>query len=109
MLPGVRPAQRHRRFEEPEIDGAEGTIAKDDTKKAEVTNTRKTGDLTITKTVESVFAADKEKTFEFTITLDPAIEATFDTVDGEGTEGTITFDEKGVATVTLKAFQFQKT
>ena len=88
-------------FEEPEIEGAEGTIVKDDTKKADITNTRKTGDLTITKTVESEFAADKEKSFEFTITLDPAIEDSFDTVDGEGAEGSITFNSKGVATVNL--------
>ena len=60
---------------------------------AEFTNTRKTGDLTVSKSVVSSTAADKTKDFTFTITLDDT------TISG--TYGDMTFAD-GVATFTLK-------
>ena len=60
---------------------------------AEFINTRKTGDLTVTKSVVSSTAADKTKDFSFTVTLNDT------TISG--TYGGMTFTD-GVATFTLK-------
>ena len=77
------------------------------------TNTRVTGDLTVSKTVVSAVESDLEGEFTFTLTLDPAsankISKTYDTKlttkDDDGTEtsenGSITF-ANGVAIFTLK-------
>ena len=72
--------------------GQTGTIPKDDTADAAVENTRKLGDLEVTKTVVSSTAADKTKEFSFRVTLsDTAV---------SGTYGDMTFTD-GVAEFTL--------
>ena len=72
--------------------GDEGTISTTESK-AEFTNTRETGELKVTKTVVSSTAGDKEKEFNFTVTLsDTTIEGMFGGVEFQG----------GVATFTLK-------
>ena len=77
---------------EVEYDGDEGAITTEGAE-ATVTNTRETGDLTVTKEVESDLAADADKTFTITVTLsDTSI---------SGTYGDMTFED-GVATVELK-------
>ena len=53
-----------------EKTGDTGTISKDEAAKAEFTNTRETGDLTVTKTVKSIIEEDKQVEFNFTVTLD---------------------------------------
>ena len=50
-------------------EGATGTIAKDETKSAVFTNTRKTGDLEISKTVVSPVPAEKTAEYTFNVTL----------------------------------------
>ena len=76
-----------------EKTGDTGTISKEKAAEAAFTNTRETGDLTVTKTVKSDKAADKNVEFEFTVTLaDTTI---------NGTYGDMTFKD-GVATFTLK-------
>ncbi|SER05148.1 T surface-antigen of pili [Lachnospiraceae bacterium NE2001] len=73
--------------------GDTGSISSQDAKTAAFTNTRKTGDLEVSKSVESSTASDKDKDFSFTVTLsDTTI---------SGTYGGMTFT-KGVATFTLK-------
>ncbi len=62
------------------------------TGKMAFTNTRKTGDLDVTKTVVSSTASDKTKEFSFTVTLEPALTGEF---------GGMSFKE-GVAAFTLK-------
>ena len=62
-----------------------------------VTNTRKTGDLTVSKTVDSVIASDSNIEFSFTVTLD---DKTIGGAEGK-TYGDMTFTN-GVATFTLK-------
>ena len=52
-----------------EMIGETGRITEGMTKEAAFTNTRKTGDLTVTKTVTGT-AGDTEKQFTFTVTLD---------------------------------------
>ena len=69
-----------------EYTGKMGTITKDKTKSAVVTNTRKTTGLTITKTVSSNIDADKDEAFLFTLTFTPAITGIYSGVavkDGE--------------------------
>ena len=69
-----------------------GTITSDDTIVVECTNTRKTGNLKVEKTVTGT-AGDKQKAFTFTVTLeDKTITGTF---------GDMTFN-KGIATFTLR-------
>ncbi|MBO6161845.1 MAG: Cna B-type domain-containing protein, partial [Eubacterium sp.] len=58
-----------------------------------ITNTLKTGDLTVTKSVVSSTPADKQKSFTFTVTLN--------NTSVNGTFGDMTFTD-GVATFTLK-------
>jgi hypothetical protein len=72
--------------------GATGTIG-DDPSLAVFTNTRKTGKLTVSKTLVSDLAADAAKDFEFTVTLDDT--------KVNGIFGDMLFTD-GVATVTLK-------
>ena len=55
-----------------EAEGDEGTIAADQTAEAAFTNTRKTGELEVTKTVVSSTAKDKERDFSFKVTLKEA-------------------------------------
>ncbi|MBQ9064513.1 MAG: hypothetical protein IJ123_03605 [Blautia sp.] len=50
-------------------ENGEGLIPTDDTAEAVFTNTRKTGDLEISKIVESDLASDKTVSFKFTVTL----------------------------------------
>ena len=73
--------------------GTTGDIVANQTKTSEFVNTRKTGDLTVSKKLVSDAAADKDQTFTFTVTLDDTSIA--------GTFGDMTFTA-GVATVTLK-------
>lgn len=71
--------------------GKTGTIPANDTVTVEFTNTRKTGNLTVTKTVKGT-DSDKTKAFQFTVVLsDSSISGTF---------GDMTFTN-GVATFTL--------
>jgi len=70
--------------------GNEGVIPTQGTAAATITNTRKTGGLTVTKTVVGGVNGDNEKKFSFTVTLDPAISGTFG-VD-EFTNGVTTFE-----------------
>ena len=72
--------------------GATGMIGKT-LSLAAFTNTRKTGDLKVTKSVVSSTASDKEKNFSFTVTLGD--------VTISGTYGEMTF-AKGVASFDLK-------
>ena len=75
-------------------DGETGAIAEgNEPAHATITNTRKTGDLTVSKTLVSDRTADANQLFEFTVTLsDTTISKTYKDMS---------FD-KGVATVTLK-------
>ncbi len=66
---------------------------KDDSGTITITNTHPTGDLTVTKTVDSVVESDKTVEFTFTVTLDEK--------SINGTFGDMTFKD-GVATFTLK-------
>ncbi len=76
-----------------ESENAEGEISKEAAAEAKFTNTRDTGDLTVSKVLVSDVAEDADEEFTFTVTLaDDSI---------SGTYGDMTF-EKGVATVTLK-------
>lgn len=71
--------------------GKTGTIPANDTITVEFTNTRKTGNLKVTKTVKGI-GSDKTKAFNFTVVLsDSSISGTF---------GDMTFTD-GVATFTL--------
>ncbi len=73
--------------------GEKGVISKD-ASTAAFTNTRKTGDLTVSKTVVSDIDADDNRDFSFTVTLsDTSISKTY---------GDMTF-ANGVASFTLKA------
>ncbi|MCR4839773.1 MAG: DUF5979 domain-containing protein [Eubacterium sp.] len=78
--------------------GETGTIG-DTAQTAAFTNTRKTGDLEVSKELISDLAADADQEFTFTVTLDDA------TITG--TYGEMTFDQ-GVATIVLKGGE-QKT
>ena len=72
--------------------GYTGTIT-EDAAEADFTNTRETGSFSVSNTVVSDLAADKDQGFEFTVTLgDTAI---------DGTYGDMTFTN-GVAAFTLK-------
>ena len=76
-----------------EVEGASGTIDEEDECIADFTNTRKVGDLEVSKTVKSSVGADADKKFEFTVTLsDTTINKTY---------GDMTFID-GVATFELK-------
>ena len=75
-----------------EKSGDTGTIG-EETSEAEFTNTRQTGDLTVTNTLASDLAADADVEFEFTVYLSDT------TINGE--YGDITFAD-GVATFKLK-------
>ena len=76
-----------------ESEGESGTISSESAATVEFTNTRETGDLTVSKTVESAYDADKDIEFTFTVTLsDTTVTGTF---------GDMEFTE-GVAKVTLK-------
>ena len=78
---------------------ATGTIEKDAAARAEFTNTRRTGDLTLSKELVSDAAADADQEFTFTVTLDglsgEAQDKTYGDVEFKG----------GVATVALKGGQ----
>ncbi|MBP3656628.1 MAG: LPXTG cell wall anchor domain-containing protein, partial [Clostridia bacterium] len=77
-------------------EGQTGTIG-EEMSLATATNTRNTGDLTISKTVISDAAADADAEFTFTVTLsDTTINKTY----GEG-DTAVTFTN-GVATIVLK-------
>ncbi|MBR3316700.1 MAG: Cna B-type domain-containing protein [Atopobiaceae bacterium] len=70
-------------------------------------NTRDTGGLIISKAVESDLASDASKDFTFTITANPPItESHYPYMktpsSGAGSTGTLTFDEYGKTSVTLK-------
>ena len=77
-----------------EMSGDTGTISETEAAAADFTNTRETGDLTVSKTVESENAVDTAKEFAFTVTLSDT------TING--TYGEMTFTN-GVAEFTLKA------
>ena len=79
-------------FENTKKEGETGSITAAGATAA-FTNTRKTGELEVTKTVVSSTASDKQKDFSFRVTLTPALSGTF---------GGMTFDENGVAKFTLK-------
>lgn len=92
-------------FDVTEPTGDQGTIVKDETEEAAFTNTRKTGDLRLTKRVVSDQAADEEKEFTFTVRLaDITIGKTTETDKTGKTFGDLTFKD-GVATVKLKKNQ----
>ena len=79
------------------VDDVTGTITVDDAE-ADFTNTRETGDLTISKKVVSDVEADATAEYEFTVTLgDNTIEGDFRTDGGKPVKF-----EKGVATVKVK-------
>ena len=88
-----------------EKTGDEGTITTTKSTAA-FTNTRKTGELEVSKTVVSDLAADADVEFEFTVTLsDTTISKSYSATktDKEGTESEITVAfAEGVATITLK-------
>ena len=60
--------------------GETGKIAEKETTSALVTNTRKTAKLTITKTLKSDLAADKDKAFLFTLKLDQPVTGAYNGV-----------------------------
>ena len=71
---------------------------------AEFTNTRETGDLTLSKKLISDLEADKDQEFTFTLTLYRDANRTEMATEITGTYGGMTFTN-GVATVTLKGGQ----
>jgi len=81
------PAENYASY----VSDAETTpVAATSTKPATIQNKQETGELTISKSVESDVTADKTQKFEFTVTLtDESINHTFDT-DVEGTNVTFT-------------------
>ena len=78
-------------------------ITIDSASSKDVTNTRKKGDLVVSKTVVSDAAADKDQTFQFTITLSDT------TIGGDAgkTYGDLTF-KNGIATFELKGGENKK-
>ena len=81
-------------------DPQKGEIKKDDTATVVCKNTRETGGLKVSKTVQGGTSADKDKEFEFTVTIKTADgKKTEELIDGKF--GDMTFD-KGVATFKLK-------
>ncbi len=77
-------------------DGATGNIVHNETNTAEFTNTRKTGNLEISKTVVSPVPAEKDANYTFTVTLTNSEQK----ISGEYSG--YYFDENGQATVTVK-------
>ena len=88
----------------PTWEGNTGTITKGETAAtATCTNTRDTGSLTISKTVvDASGRIDTEKEFEFTVKLTKADNTPFTGELKSATGDTITFDEDGQYTFTLK-------
>ena len=85
---------------DPESAKASGTIEADQTSEASFTNTRKTGNLEISKTVVSPIKAEESKEFTFTVTAnDVTLSGDFAAVrkaaDGTETEETVTFSASG--------------
>ena len=88
--------------------GKTGTIQKDKTQSALVTNTRKTTELTVSKEVVSGIASDKtDETFLFTVTFTPAITGEYSGVYVEN--GTVQLQLKHNQTVTLKGIPYGTT
>ena len=82
---------------DPESAAIDAEVETDATATAAFTNTRKTGNLSVTKEVINKNDTNTAKEFEITVTLDN------DTIEGEfGDEGTSMTFVKGVATFTLK-------
>ena len=82
---------------------AKGMITLESPKREEAfTNTRKTGTLKITKTVENPVEGETDNTFVFIVTVDPAVEAgTYgDAVFGTAGTATIRIEGSGSATIT---------
>ena len=72
-------------------EGATGTIVKEETKTAAFTNTRKTGKVTISKSVVSPVPAEETKEFTFTIELsDKTVSGTFSGVSFTNGQATVT-------------------
>ena len=80
-------------------EAADTISAADEKDVAAFTNTRKTGELTLKKTVESPVDEDNSKDYTFTITLDVDVNGTF---TATGAESSVTFTN-GVAEVKLAA------
>ena len=90
---------------DPESAKASGTIEADQTSEASFTNTRKTGNLEISKTVVSPIKAEESKEFTFTVTAnDVTLSGDFAAVrkaaDGTETDETVTLTASE-ATVTV--------
>ena len=84
--------------------GETGNIEKDKTKLAQVTNTRKTTDLTLTKKVFSGIAADKDEAFLFTLTLSEPITGVYSGVYIEN--GKVQLWLKHDQSITLKGIPY---
>ena len=78
-------------------EGKTGTITDRGVATEAFVNTRKTGELEVSKTVVSDAAADSTKPFTFTVQLNPVVSGTFGPQDDP-----VTFDSEGKATLTLK-------
>ncbi|HIW22014.1 MAG TPA: hypothetical protein H9887_08370 [Candidatus Dorea intestinavium] len=77
-----------------------GEILAEETQSVAFTNTRKLGDLTLTKLVKK---GNNKEAFEFTITLDNEnLKGENHTYQAEGKADTVTFDKAGKATIKLK-------
>lgn len=82
-------------------ENANGTIKSgDEVATAKFTNNRKTGELTVSKSVSSNDDNDKQIEFEFTVTLKSAVEGTFNV---KGSNEKVTFDSNGKTTFKLKS------
>lgn len=77
-------------------EGKTGTIADRGVAAEAFVNTRKTGELEVSKTVVSDAAADGTKPFTFTVQLNPVVSGAFGPQDDP-----VTFDSEGKATLTL--------
>ena len=84
---------------DPEDGVITGTISST-TAKAEFTNTRKTGSLTVKKTIESSMLSDKSKNFLFTVTLKDEAGNPVSGTFGTGTS-LVTFDANGQVSFNL--------
>ena len=80
------------------IDGSSGSTS---TSELYFTNTRVKGDISISKTVESKYPEDFDKSFNYIVTLDDSLITKDYSCSVNGTPGTLSFTN-GVATVTLK-------
>ncbi|MDO4806961.1 MAG: DUF5979 domain-containing protein [Coriobacteriales bacterium] len=82
-----------------ESGNKQGTITAGANAQVAFKNTRKTGELTVSKTVNSTNAQDRQQTFTFTIQLDSAVSGKYQVKDSDEQ---CEFNNEGKATIELK-------